>query len=59
MVLKEVIFVLNPTRLKVYILAYLLRCGNGEKIEDIDKEYKEKKNLTDEDLNQIHDKLDF
>jgi uncharacterized protein (DUF433 family) len=48
---------LNPSRLKVYLNAYIIRMRKGETEEEINKDYKELGRLTDEDITQIHESL--
>lgn len=50
---------LNNSRLKVYINAYLVRLGKGEALEDIDKDYLELKRLNKEDIEEIHKKINM
>lgn len=48
---------LNDSRLKVYTNAYLIRLGKGENLEDIDKDYLDLKRLKEEDIKEIHKKI--
>jgi hypothetical protein len=50
---------LNATRMKVYINAYLVRLDKGEALEDIDKSYLDLKRLTEVDIKKIHDQLNI
>ena len=50
---------LNESRVKIYINAYLVRVGNGEKITDIDNDYLSINRLSLDDIHQIHKELGF
>ena len=48
---------MTDIRFKVYIHAYTVRLRHGEKLEDIDKEYLERKRLTETEIELVHEKL--
>lgn len=48
---------LNPTRLKVYIRAYLFRLEKNMTIDEIDTYYKNLGKLKDDDIKQVHERL--
>ena len=45
---------LNKTRLKVYINAYVTRLRNGESLDKIDEDYLNLRRLNEDDIDQIH-----
>lgn len=46
---------LNESRTKVYLNAYLNRLQKGESLEEIDKSYLDLKRLTKDDIEEIHE----
>lgn len=45
---------LNPTRLKIYVNAYIVRLEKGESIENIDESYLSLNRIKEDDVKQIH-----
>ena len=54
---KEGILMFTPTRLKVYVNAYIVRLENGESLSNIDNYYLNRNKITESDKEAIHNRL--
>lgn len=50
---------LNDSRIKVYVNAYITRLSRGESLSSIDEDYINMKRLTKKETEEIHKKLNL